>query len=155
MACPFFVPTHKADDLAWLHPARLPLGAGWRGNCGAPGYEGVAPSADELTEKCNLGYAVNCPRLPKERAHDAIRFSVLKDSGSTLTLWFVFESAHLPAGHGTLEYQVSERRWISGHPNPGIQNMANCFVESYLARKAAPIEQLDSSTGQNINRADW
>jgi len=135
LACPFFVPTNVSEDIAWFHPSRLPLGAGWDGCCGAPGHEGYAPASEEIKENCNLGYAITCPRLPKKRDCDAVRFSVARDSGSHLTLWVVFESAHRPTGHSTLEYQLPARRWTSLHPNERIQKMADCYVQSYLSRK--------------------
>ena len=52
LACPFFMPVQKLDG-AWLHPSRLPLGAGWDGHCSAPGHEGTRPSDQELHEFCN------------------------------------------------------------------------------------------------------
>jgi len=135
LACPFFFPTHKADDIAWLHPSRLPLGAGWRGHCDAPGHEGFAPTSEEIMEHCNLGYAAACSRLPEKRDCDAVRFSVQRHSESELVLWFVFELRHRPAGHGTLEYKVTTRQWILPHPNERIQKMAECYVQSYLSRR--------------------
>ena len=135
MACPFFVPTNKAEDIAWLHPSRLPLGAGWNGQCGAPGYEGHVPAPEEIRENCNLGYATTCERLPKDRDCDAVRFSVLRDSASHLLLWAVLESRHLPAGHATLEYSVTTGAWTSSHPDERIQRMADCYIQSYLSRK--------------------
>ena len=138
MACPFFIPTNKLDDGAWIHPSRLPLGAGWHGHCGAPGHEGIQPSDEELHRLCNLGYASSCPRLPVERFSDAVRFSLARDCGSQLHVWFVLESAHRPAGHGSLEYDVSRGQWLSSHPDPRIQKMADCYLQSYLLRRIRP-----------------
>jgi len=138
VACPFFMPTSKLDDGGWLHPSRLPLGGGWHGQCSAAGHEGLEPTTDELLE-CNLGYAVTCRRLPKDRSCDAIRFSVARDCGSQLLLWFVCESGHQPAGHGTLEYDLALGRWTSPHPDPRIQKMADCFLQSYLLRRIPPV----------------
>jgi hypothetical protein len=98
VACPFFMPTDKLADGGWLHPSRLPLGGGWIGHCSAPGHEGAEPTNQELREFCNLGYAAGCPRLPEERAYDAVRFSVAHDRGAQLMLWFVCESRHRPRG---------------------------------------------------------
>lgn len=137
MACPFFMPAERAGDIAWLHPSRLPLGAGWNGHCGAPGHEGFTPSPEEIKENCNLGYASACPRLPQQRECDAVRFSVVRHSDSHLVLWFVLESRHRPAGHGTLEYKVASHQWTSPHPNEHIQRMADCYVQSYFSRKPA------------------
>ena len=39
MACPFFSPIEPAENIALPYPARLPLGAAWRGACQSPGHE--------------------------------------------------------------------------------------------------------------------
>jgi hypothetical protein len=113
LACPFFMPIEKLDG-GWLHPSRLPLGAGWHGHCSAPGHEGVQPSEHELHEFCNLGYAAKCARL---------------------LLWFVCETGHRPTKHGTLEYDVDRKEWMSSHSDPRIQKMVECYVETYLQRR--------------------
>ena len=135
MACPFFVPTRKLDDAGWLHPSRLPLGGGWQGLCSAPGHEGAEPSDQDLHQYCNLGYAAQCARLPKDRSCDAVRFSVAHDRGTRLQFWFVCETGHRPAHHGMLEFDVPTERWITPHPEAGIQKMAECYLESYLLRR--------------------
>lgn len=136
MSCPFFFPVTKLDDGGWLHPSRLPLGGGWQGQCCAPGNEGVEPTNEELREFCNLGYARVCPRFPKDRVADAVRFSIARDMGTQLLLWFVFELDHHPAGHGTLEYDRSLNRWVGTHADPRIQRMAECYLETYLSRSS-------------------
>ena len=128
------MPAQKLNG-AWLHPSRLPLGAGWAGHCSAPGHEGAQPSEQELQEFCNLGYAAKCSRLPVERACDAVRFSVARDQGSRLQVWFVCENAHRPATHGTLEYDVTQSEWTSSHSDVRIQKMMECFVQAYLERR--------------------
>ena len=138
VACPFFIPTGKLDDGGWLHPSRLPLGGGWRGQCSAPGHEGVEPTVEELREGCNLGYAATCPRLPRQRNCDAVRFSVVRDAGGRLELWAVCESAHRPAAHGKLTYDRALGRWTSAHPDARIQKMADCYLQSYLLRNFQP-----------------
>ena len=40
----------------WIHPSRLPLGAGWQGDCTAHGTTAAIPDGDQLAG-CNLGYA--------------------------------------------------------------------------------------------------
>jgi hypothetical protein len=137
LACPFFMPVQKLDGL-WLHPSRLPLGAGWEGHCSAPGHEGTRPSDQDLQEFCNMGYAAKCSRLPSERECDAVRFSVSRDHGSRLSLWFVCETGHRPTTHGTLEYDVDRKAWISAHSDSRIQKMLECYVQSYLQRKLSP-----------------
>jgi hypothetical protein len=135
MACPFFLPTQKLESGEWLHPSRLPLGSGWLGQCSAPGHEGVHPAETELREFCNLGYAAKCHRLPKERACDAVRFSVARECGPQLMLWFVCETDHRPAHHGQLQYDALLGQWTSSHPEPRIQKMAECYMQSYLQRR--------------------
>ena|SRR2546427_10781502 len=132
------MPTRQLQDGAWSHPSRLPLGGGWSGHCYAPGHEGVVPTDEELRELCNLGYAASCPRLPLQRSCDAVRFSVACDCGSQLLVWFVCETGHCPAEHGTLEYNPSVKQWISRHSDPRIQKMAECYLESYLLRRNQP-----------------
>ena len=96
-----------------------------------------APSLqnEELHEFCNLGYATKCSRLPIQRDCDAVRFSVAREQGSRLLLWFVCETDHRPTKHGTVEYDVELSMWISPHSDPRIQKMLECYVQSYLQRK--------------------
>ena len=138
MACPFFMPMSKLEDGGWLHPSRLPLGGGWTGHCSAPGHEGAEPTHQELRELCNLGYAASCPRLPNERAYDAVRFSVAHDRGAQLELWFVCESGYRPASHGKLEYDLDLNQWVSSHSDLRIQKMAECYLQAYLLRRIQP-----------------
>jgi hypothetical protein len=133
LSCPFFSPTERACDMAFPHPARLPLGAAWHGSCRAPGYELALPSREEL-EGCNLGYAHSCPRLPRSRSCDAVRFAIVNRGEGRVVLRFVLEANHLPAGSGLLEYDRVTDVWRSRHPEPGIQKLAECFLRSYLDR---------------------
>jgi len=137
LACPFFVPTEKLDGGPWLHPSRLPLGAGWTGHCSAPGHEGVVPTDSELAEGCNMGYAC-CARLPENRSGDAVRFSVCRDRSSFIALWFVLEAAHHPVAHGILEYSLTASQWTCPHPDSRIQNLAECYLQSCLLRRIPP-----------------
>lgn len=132
MACPFFLPTERAD-LAFPHPARLPLGSSWRGTCCACRQPITVTDPKEL-ESCNLGYAKSCPRLPQDRASDAVRFVVTNGSRDDITLQFVLEAAYRPAGHGFLKFDPRSRTWISCHPDHLIQKKAECFLQSYLER---------------------
>ena len=133
MACPFFSPSERAENLALPHPARLPLGAAWRGVCAVPGGELGQLGAVEL-ESCNLGYAHACPRLPRERTADAVRFAVNKESAEQLEIQFVLESKHLPIEHGKLQYDRTSHCWTSQHSDSRIQRLADCFLEAYLER---------------------
>jgi hypothetical protein len=135
LACPFFIPTHKAEDGVWFHPSRLPLGRGWQGYCTAPGHHGVIPEPQQLQNECSLGYSTACPRFPVERPWDAIRFAVSRENESLIQLVYVCEKSHLPAEHGNLEYRVQYAQWAVPHPDPRIQKKAECFLESWLERK--------------------
>jgi hypothetical protein len=132
------MPTAKFEAIAWPHRARLPLGDGWQGRCTAAGQEGFTPGPEELANFCNLGYARNCPRLPQERAWDAVRFSIARDKGGVVTVLFVCERDYRPAQHGTLEYDFALARWRVPHADPRLQKMAECYLECYLLRRDQP-----------------
>ncbi|MBV8050265.1 MAG: hypothetical protein JOZ80_03705 [Acidobacteriaceae bacterium] len=101
----------------------------------APGQEGAQPSDEEIRNFCNLGYASGCSRLPTDRTADAVRFAVTRDGGDQLTVCFVRELEHRPAGHGTLEYDMTCGAWKNAHSDPRIQKMADCYLQSYLIRR--------------------
>jgi len=135
LPCPYFIPTERFDDGGFVHPARLPLGAGYRGLCGAPGHDGAIPTDEELKQGCNLGYARNCSRLPHERQSDAVRFSIMRDRDGQISLCWVSELNYLPGQHGSLEYDSVLGRWIAAHPEARVQALAECFLQSYLAHR--------------------
>jgi len=135
MPCPYFIPTERSDDGGFVHPGRLPLGAGYRGYCGAPGHNGVIPTDDELKQSCNLGYARNCSRLPQDREADAVRFSILRDRDGQIAICYVSELNYLPGDHGNLRYDSQLGRWASLHPEARIQALAECFLQSYLQKR--------------------
>jgi len=134
MACPFFMPTERLLDGAWIHPARLPLGSGWTGHCTAPGHEGVTPELETLQQECSLGYASSCGRVPTQREADAIRFSVQSESDSQISIVYVVERNHQPAGHGNLDFRVLDRSCLNAHVDPRIQRMAECYLDAWLSR---------------------
>src|SRR5215468_913390 len=135
MACPFFVPTERADDLAFPHPARLPMGTAWRGTCSAPGHEREVLGHQEL-EGCNLGYAKSCSRLPEKRTCDAVRFGVVKESAISMSVQVVFEARYLPAGRDFLEYDLVSNTWSRSHSDVRVQRQAECFLRGYLERQS-------------------
>lgn len=53
-----------------------------------------------------------------------------------LRLLYVCEREHLPVSHGELEFDLAQGRWPRRHDDPRIQKMAECFLESYLKKKA-------------------
>ena len=135
MACPYFIPTQKFEDGGWPHRNRLPLGDGWRGLCTASSDKQITPSDDELREFCNLGYAARCQRLPHSRRFDAARFSVARDRDQRIEICCVLETDHRPGVHRMLQYDSVAGRWTVMHPDPRIQAMAACYLESYFARR--------------------
>ena len=121
-------------DGSWQHPSRLPLGAGWRGNCCATGDE-FTPSDSAIRELCNLGNAHSCSSLPAEREWDAIRFSVALISDQQITLWYCCERGHAPVEHGKLTYDRNNKTWQSPHPDARVHRLADCYLETWRARQ--------------------
>ncbi len=137
MPCPFFMPTERSHESSWAHPERLPLGGAWKGVCTAREDETLTPDSQQLNEFCNLGYAAACPYLPSRREADAVRFSVANDSKDRIKIWYTLEREHHPGQHGILEYDAAGKCWITTHPDRCLQKMAECHLESYLAKRRA------------------
>jgi hypothetical protein len=131
------MPTEKLA--VWSNRPRLPLGDGWKGYCTAAAHEGEQPSDRELREFCNFGYAAHCPRLPRKRTADAVRFSVSREHDNKVVIFFVCEVDHRPGEHGALEYDAATGAWTTAHRDACMQKMAQCFLESYLGRKTKPM----------------
>ena len=146
MACPFFMPTERLLDATWMHPSRLPLGAGWNGRCCAIGHESAELTTNVLQDFCNMGYALACPKLPQERRFDSVRFAVAQDRGTNIVLWYSCERDHRPASHGKLEYNTTTDSWTSSHSDVRIQKKAECYLQSYLLRRIQP-----ASPGMNAS----
>ena len=138
LACPFFVPRQILQDGSWPHPSRLPLGAGWTGNCRASGHE-LAASGTHVREFCNLGYATACPHLPRQRDWDAVRFSVAHVSHEQITISFICELAHAPVEHGKLTFDLTTELWLNSAPDPRVLTLAICYLQAYRARQTAGV----------------
>ena len=136
LACPFFVPLEIVNDGSWPHPSRLPLGAGWTGDCHASGQK-LAVSDTHIREFCNLGYATACPHLPRHRDWDAVRFSVDRVGREQVTICFVCELAHTPVEHGKMTFDLANEVWLNPHPDPRVVTLANCYLHAYRARQSA------------------
>lgn len=133
MACPFFMPDQRiAAD--WPFPHRLPLGGAWNGTCTAARQ--TSPPAERDLKACNVGYARDCAILPPNRQADAVRFAIGEERDGLLHIRFAYEREYLPAGHGELLYQIASREWQSSHLDACLQKMADCYVESQLARRS-------------------
>ena len=146
------MPVARLENGTWPHPARLPLGGGWCGHCTAPGHEGELPPQDVLEAFCNLGYASSCSWSPPERLWDAVRFAVSAPRDSSLRpdpsqcsrglrLASLFSAMFAneitgPSNMAIWNLICREPTWLRQHDDPRIQKMAECFLESYLKKKA-------------------
>ena len=154
MACPYFVPREIVYDIAWPHPARLPLGAGWTGTCCAQDEQVLTGSTRDLAslpvdvalirDFCNIGYAAACPHLPSGREWDAVRFSVASTTPSQITLCYVCEFAHAPMAHGMLIYDLAAETWRDAPETSSeatkdarVRRLAASYLQAYRARQAA------------------
>jgi len=135
LACPYFVPREILNNGSWLHPSRLPLGAGWMGACCASGEEVLADEA-HIREFCNLGYAASCPHLPQTRDWDAVRFCVAGSSDEQIRLQYSCERGHAPVTHGTLTYELKTESWRDVHPDARINRLAASFLYAYRIRRS-------------------
>ena len=146
LACPFFMPREIVNDGSWPHPARLPLGAGWTGVCGAPAQAENAEAVPKavvdpshIRDFCNLGYANACPHLPFNRDWDAIRFSIAVVSVHQITICYACELNHAPIEHGTLTYNLADEVWRDAHPDERVRRLAASFLHAYRMRQATPL----------------
>ena len=143
------MPVERLENGNWPHPARLPLGCGWSGHCTAPGHEGHVPSQDVLEAFCNLGYASSCQWAPRERAWDAVRFAVVAPAlpdkrgkrvddpdANTIRISYSCERDNRPVQHGDLEFDLKESVWLRRHDDSRVQQMAECFLSTYLKKKS-------------------
>lgn len=143
------MPVARLENGSWQHPARLPLGSGWSGHCTAPGHEGDLPSQSTLESFCNLGYAKDCSWSPAKRHWDSVRFGLTAPATNSdrepatfgpqariLRLAYVCERDHHPVANGELEFDLVQAAWLRTHDDIRIQKMAECFLDSYLKKRA-------------------
>jgi hypothetical protein len=138
LACPYFVPREIVNDGSWPHPSRLPLGAGWSGNCRASGRD-LAASDANTREFCNLGYATACPNLPLDRDWDAVRFSIAHVSREQISISFVCELDHAPIDHGKLLFDLAVEAWMNAVVDPRVLRLATCYLQTYRARQISAL----------------
>jgi hypothetical protein len=62
--------------------------------------------------------------------------SAATSSARVLLLRYVCERNHRPAEHGDLEFDLAQAVWLRLHEDARVQKMAECFLESYLKKKA-------------------
>jgi hypothetical protein len=136
MACPYF------DPLTPCHAdgsAMLPLGDFWEGVCRAIPGQPHAPAREIQHPTCNLGYARGlCPHFPASPGPDAVRFTIRRESRSSISLFYVLESDHHPFAYGPLDYSLEAAGFTGSHPDAVLQRQARAYVASYLRRKQLP-----------------
>lgn len=111
----------------------LPLGDFWNGECHA-----AAPTPIDNTvflQTCNLGYArASCPHFPALVPTDAVRFTISRDDGDTVRIYYVMERDHHPLSHGALEYSRARGALLDSAVHPTVRRQAAAYAESYLER---------------------
>ena len=93
------------------------------------------PSNAALREFCNMGNASACPRLPPDRAWDAVRFCVARSGEEQITLCYVCELAHAPVEHGKITFDRTADAWLNPHTDARVQRLAACYLETYRLRQ--------------------
>jgi len=116
----------------------LPLGGAWSGFCCAVPGDAWQPEAADLERRCNLGYARGlCSRFPDDSGPDAIRFTISRDDGAVLRLYYVAERDHHPFAHGPLEYSRAAAGITPGQERrETLDAQAAAYAASYLRRKS-------------------
>lgn len=86
---------------------------------------------------CNLGYARrSCERFPLEPdTPDAVRFTLSRDEGVSLRVYYVIERDHHPFLHGPLEYSTDSGGFTGLPDGATFESQARAYVTSYLRRK--------------------
>jgi len=131
MACPSFYPVEPRACTTIL-----PLGDSWAGVCRAVPNLPWQPDEAMLQRLCNLGYARGtCARFPAVDGPDAVRFTVSRDEGACLRIYYVLERDHHPFAHGPLDYSVAGGAFVNPPASETMGRQAQAYVESYLRRK--------------------
>jgi hypothetical protein len=110
------------------------LGEVYSGECTA-GAEAFQPGEERL-ECCNLGYAAGkCPRFPKTKGPDAVRFAISADRDGFIRIAYSVEQDHLPFQQGVIEYSCDGERWRGLDAGSLLQFQAEAYVRSFLRWK--------------------
>ena len=137
MSCPYFYPVEPRAGDNDTRSAMLPLGGLWTGMCHAVAGEVEQPDDAAVRPLCHLGYARGkCPRFPADDpGADAVRFSISRDDGSAVYLYYVLERDHHPSRHGPLEYTRALGRFVAPPPDAAVCRQAEAYLASYLRNK--------------------
>jgi len=141
MACPYFYPLAPRGHGALPQPdsrdAMLPLGDAWTGYCRAVPEQPSQPDLAGLRRLCNIGYARGqCAKFPAGDGPDAVRFTISRDDGATLGIYYVVERDHHPFAHGRLDYSLETGMLAPAPPSEIVARQAQAYAESYRRRKA-------------------
>lgn len=128
------MPVERLETMDWIHAPRLPLGDAYRGVCHAQSHDLFEPADSDQRDLCNCGYARDrCSRLPAD-APDAVRFSVLSDTGGRVRIIWVIEKDHSPVEFGALEYAGGQLSSENSSATPLLTAQATAFIRAYLDR---------------------
>ena len=138
MSCPYFDPVEPRSNGSGSRHAMLPLGDSWSGICRAIPHQPFQPDAASLQSCCNLGYAKGtCAHFPDRPGPDAVRFTVVENTGASLRLYYVLERDHEPFAHGPLEYCLQTRTLEPAPIGDLTGRQLRAYVEAYLRRTSA------------------
>jgi hypothetical protein len=137
MACPYFDPVRPRTVAIGARGAMLPLGDDWVGLCRARAGQAWEPDEASLATLCNLGYARGfCQRFPADEGPDAVRFTISRDDGRSVGVYYVVERDHHPFAHGGLEFSRAAAAFTVTPAAEILHRQARAYVTSYLRRKA-------------------
>jgi hypothetical protein len=133
VACPYFRPIERFAPASWLREPRSPLGAEWRGVCQASAAGEQSPSEQMQRDTCNVGYGRQCCSwYPADGDIDAVRFSVVQESGDGLIVRYILERDYAPASHGTFEWKAGAASQELPEP---VARQATAFLEWFASRR--------------------
>jgi hypothetical protein len=137
MCCPYFDPVAPLAPRSGPAYATLPLGDAFTGVCRATPEQSWQPDDTMLQPLCNLGYARGtCPRFPCGDGPDAVRFTISRDDGASIRLYYVLERDHQPYAHGPL-VSTPPQPGFAGEPEGRLTaSQAHAYLTAYLRRKA-------------------
>lgn len=140
------MPVERLETTDWIHAPRLPLGDAYRGVCHSQPQDPFEPVESDQRDLCNCGYARDrCSRLPPE-APDAVRFSVIGDTGGRVRIVWVIEKDHSPVEFGALEYADGKLAFENFSATPLLTAQATAFIHSYLDRASKQQSLLAGAT---------
>jgi hypothetical protein len=135
MACPFFHPSAPLVAQSGAETAMYPLGDCWTGECRAGADAVFTPEREQLRTVCNFGYARGgCERFPGGDGADAVRFTISRDDGASIGIYYVMERDHHPYAHGPLEYSRATGGFGAAAGDE-LRPLAEAYIASYLRRK--------------------